>query len=299
MRLKLLCAALILATACSKSPTTPESPIPTETWSSSPTPSQTASASPSPSPQESTFLLIREGTDLTLQGKYKQALVPLEKAEKITPDDPEVVQQLFLCYAGMEELPSKKSKAYAYAQRVVELVPEIRAAKAREYLEGAETIGLQAPLPKGGKRPADVKGLDKVELGMSEDQVQARVGKMLKPFSGQYSNPGHYVPFYIPQYYFGKKPYAVLFPFDRETGKLTGIYVRPSRYPSGNEAEFLAMEKFVSGMYGPPDRDDDLDNEFQHRKRSVWDFPSCEVHVNLYNGSDFSITYVEKGEQED
>ncbi len=296
MRLKVLCAALVLVTACSQAPKTPETPIPTETWTTTPT--ATPSAAPSPAAEQTTFLLVREGTDLVLQGKFKQALVPLEKAEKLTPDDPEIVQQLFLAHAGQDELPNKKSKAYAYAQRVVAELPGVRSARAQEYIDGADALPLQAPLPQDGKRPADVKGFDKVELGMTEEQVKARLGKRLKPFTGIYTQPNKYVPFFLPAYYFGKKPYAVLFPFDKDSGQLVGIYIRPQRYPSGTPNEFAEMESFVSKMYGPPDRDDDLDSDAVQRQRSVWDFPSSEVHVNLTGGRDFSITIAGKGQED-
>lgn len=296
MKLLILCAVMLLGTACSKAPETPVSPIPTATWSSEPvSPSPTPSASATSQPPD-TYLLIQEGTDLTLKGKYEKALVPLEQAEKLTPDDPEVLQHLFLCHQGLEERPSQKSKAYKYALRVVETNPGVRSTRAQEYIEAAQTLPLQAKLPTGGQRPADVRGFDQAQLGMSEDQLQAKLGKLLKPFTGQYQRENKYVPFFIPRYFLGKRVYSVLFPFDRTTGQLAGIYIRPVKYPSGSEAEFNEMVGFVTGMYGPPDANDDLDNDMVQRRRSVWNFPSSRVHVNLTGNSDFSITWAPRGE---
>ncbi len=289
--IRLICL-LVLITGCSSPPAPPPpstpSPVASPTASQTPTPTATEPATPS----VDVGALVREATDLSLRGKHEQALVPLEKALAAAPDDPEVHLQLFLCYSSLDPMPGKKSRAYPHAQKVVELVGGARSNKAREYLEAADALGDSKPLTGTGKRPADVTGLEGVKLGMTEEEVKKKLGNRLKPFSGQYANPSKYVPFHIPQYYLGKRPYALLFPFDNETGTLTGLYIRPQKYPSGSPEEFSELEAFFVQLYGPPDGNDDLDNELVSRKRTVWTFPSTEVHVNLYQGMDLSVTYL-------
>lgn len=288
---RLICL-LVLVSGCSSPPAPP--PPATPTAAPTPVTSASASATPSETPTPSVDVggLVREATDLSLRGKHEQALVPLEKALAAAPDDPEVHLQLFLCYSSLDPMPGKKSRAYPHAQKVVELVGGARSNKAREYLEAADAMGDSKPLSGTGKRPADVTGLEGVKLGMTEEEVKKKLGKRLKPFSGQYANPNNYVPFCIPQYYLGKKSYTLLFPFSQETGTLTGLYIRPQQYPSGSPQEFSELEAFFVTLYGPPDGNDDLDNELVSRKRTVWTFPSSEVHVNLYQGMDLSVTYL-------
>ncbi|MBM3462301.1 MAG: hypothetical protein FJX76_09390 [Armatimonadetes bacterium] len=133
-------------------------------------------------------------------------------------------------------------------------------------------------------------GWEEVRWDWTEADSKKAYGDELEPFSGQYQNPGNLVRFYIKRRYIGGGEYSVLFPVGRGTGELSGVYVRPVRYPGGTAADFAALEKQMTAQYGRA-RNDDLDSVIGKRIRRVWTFPTTTIKLNFYNDGDLSIIY--------
>ena len=216
-----------------------------------------------------------------LLGKPDQAIPPLLKTLEVDPTNGEAHYWLMQAYQKRAD----SGLAQEHARQVVKLMPDTTQADEAQALLDLST----APKVEGtGKRPADVKGFERAELGMSEPQIRHIYGAQLKPFKGRYANQSHRVPFCL-QRKFGSQVMDVLFTFDVDDGKLSGVYIRPKNYPSGSQRDFLEMLATLSKLYGPPQSDEHLEGLVE-RQRKVWTFRSARVHLNLYGGGDLSIT---------
>jgi hypothetical protein len=85
----------------------------------------------------------KEAEDLALAQNYEKAKPLFEELHAQSPEDVEVLFYLVLSYGATEEAPSRTSKAYQYAEKVLAVAPESReAGKARSYIN---TANLELP----------------------------------------------------------------------------------------------------------------------------------------------------------
>ena len=103
----------------------------------------------------------KEAEDLALAKNYEKAIPMFEELLKENSGDIEVMFYLMLSYGSTEPAPSKKGKAYEYAQKILAADPDSREApKARSYVNSAN---LSIP--------------DKFKYG--DDSMEARGGWVL------------------------------------------------------------------------------------------------------------------------
>ena len=99
---------------------------------------------------------LQSAKDLALAKNYDKAIPLLDELHTSKPDDPDVVFYLMLAHGSTEKAPTKTSKAYEYAQKVLEGSPDSRSSqRARSYVNssnfslpadfkyGTDTIGTQ------------------------------------------------------------------------------------------------------------------------------------------------------------
>lgn len=80
----------------------------------------------------------KQAEDLALAQNYTEAIPLFEALHAENPEDVDVMFYLLLSHGAGEAAPSKKSKAYAYAEKVVKAAPDSREAdKARSYINSA------------------------------------------------------------------------------------------------------------------------------------------------------------------
>lgn len=147
----------LMLVGCSKDAPVPAATVTaTTTASGSPTPETiAASASPTadltptvnlsplggtPATEEEIDFYNRkkEAQDLTLNKNYDKAIPLLEKLHTEAPTDTEVLFNLLMSYGSLEPAPSKKSKAYTYAEQILSHGAGTREAeKARAYINTA------------------------------------------------------------------------------------------------------------------------------------------------------------------
>lgn len=278
------CVLLLLVVGCG-SPAPPPAPPPPP--AAAPV-AVAPSPSPSPSPVESAASLTRQGARLVAEQKFEEALAVLKRAEALEADDPEVQMQLYLCQRGLDS-----AEAATHARRYLELAPDsLPAPQVKRYLDGRVAVEKVGGL-LGTRQPGrlkDLPGWGGLKWGMDSKQVSEKLGGVLKPFTGQYSNPGNVVPFSIPDLPAQGVNWSALFPFSNETGLLAGVYLRPSSYPGGTREDFDRLEKWLTERLGPPARDD-LDNPMASRLRREWALKTTVVRLNLYNGGDLSLLF--------
>lgn len=77
--------------------------------------------------------------DLALARNYQEAIPKLEELVTRQPTDPENYFYLMLCHGWLEDRPSKKSKAYTNAEKVLELSKDLNlSGRARHYIIAAQ-----------------------------------------------------------------------------------------------------------------------------------------------------------------
>ena len=99
---------------------------------------------------------LQTAKDLALARNYDKAIPLLDELHTAKPDDLDVAFYLMLSHGATEKAPSKTSKAYEYAQKVLEGSPDSREGlRARSYVNssnfslpadfkyGTDTIGTQ------------------------------------------------------------------------------------------------------------------------------------------------------------
>lgn len=273
MRRSLTC---LLLAGCAAAPPVP-SPTPVVRVTTT-----AAMVTPTPTPTVDVARLIQDGQDQVLLGKPQEAQVKLQQAVAAEPDNEGAHYWLMMAY---QKQPDQMAQAAAEARLVMELAPDSAHA---DEAKGLLSLSKAPALKGSGKRPKDVSGFEKAKLGMTETEVRRVYPDQLQPFKGRYQNPGKHVPFSFMRR-FGGQDLEVLFPFDDETGQLVGIYIRPKNYPSGSQREFDELLATLTGLYGPPDGNENLEGMVS-RQRQVWNFTSARVHLNLYQGGDLSIT---------
>lgn len=84
-----------------------------------------------------------EAKDMGLAGNHAAAIPVFEELLAKNPEDVEVLFYLVRSHGSLEEAPSKKSKAYGYAEQILKIGPGSREAeKARSYIN---TANLELP----------------------------------------------------------------------------------------------------------------------------------------------------------
>ena len=124
---------LTVASLAGCRPSKPIKPSPASASSPSFTAELSPSARPANSPQEDAATLAEAGKTLALQADYIQAIVTLQKAYLLNPDNPLVSRWLYISYM----MSGNHRLALFYAQRTVDLWPpgSIEATAAREFTE--------------------------------------------------------------------------------------------------------------------------------------------------------------------
>lgn len=127
----------------------PPDPSPTP---SSPTAKPTSAPEPAPSPSQSQvspqeaakYQALRDKANVFLTNRdFEKALPLVEEATALYPDDQDNIYNLFLCLGWQETEPSKDSRAYPLAEKVLANEPTSkRSTRAQRYLVAAE---LEAP----------------------------------------------------------------------------------------------------------------------------------------------------------
>lgn len=80
----------------------------------------------------------KQAEDLALAQNYAEAIPLFEALHAENPEDVDVMFYLLLSHGANEPAPTKKSKAYAYAEKLVKTAPDSReAGKARSYINSA------------------------------------------------------------------------------------------------------------------------------------------------------------------
>lgn len=80
----------------------------------------------------------KQAEDLALAKNYKDAIPVFDELHAQSPEDVEVMFYLMLSHGSTEDAPSKKSKAYEFAQKILDQGPSSREAeKARSYVNSA------------------------------------------------------------------------------------------------------------------------------------------------------------------
>ncbi len=144
----------LLLTGCSGggdqpagTPTSVQTPAasPTTVASASPNAALTPGAEISPlggkplTDEEKEYLnKLQRAKDLALARNYEKAIPLLDELHKQKPDDLNVAFYLMLSHGSTEKAPSKTSKAFEYAQKVMEGSPDSREGeRARSYINSA------------------------------------------------------------------------------------------------------------------------------------------------------------------
>lgn len=80
----------------------------------------------------------KQAEDLSLVGNYEEAIPLFEALHAENPEDLDVIFYLMKSHGAKEVAPSKKSKAFTFAEKVLKAAPDSReAAKARSYVNSA------------------------------------------------------------------------------------------------------------------------------------------------------------------
>ena len=302
--LLLLAAALLCSCGTAATP----SPAPSPVAVASPVAPPPAPAQPPapPAPPDARPL-VRQGTDLVLARRYREAVPVLEKARKIDPGNPEVHLWLFNAHKGLELLPIKGSPAYKDATQVVKLMPGTpQAANAQDYLASADVIG-KVP----SRRPVqDVTGFEKGNWESTGREIRlAYRGDLVEETTDVYShNPDprvfdhmltHQSSLNFDNYQdqiitrermIAGHPYRAAFAFrSAYADRLVGVYISPDPNDKGRDLrmEFHTLTGELARMYGAPTRRSDQGK----RRRWVWEFPSSVVFLSLYDDKTLILAY--------
>lgn len=102
-------------------------------------------ATPTPTPTLSEFETHKQkGISLSQSTAWPPAIPELEKANKLHPDDPQVLYHLFRCRSKTEEFPDPSGGAYAAAKRLTQISSKSKqATEARAYIKLAQRTGLK------------------------------------------------------------------------------------------------------------------------------------------------------------
>lgn len=98
--------------------------------------SPTLTPSPTATREEEYHDLLRRGMDECMAKRYSSALAFLTRAEALEPDDPKLILWLFVAHKNTEYRHAPDSKAYYYAQKLVDYYGKSpRAQSAAEFIE--------------------------------------------------------------------------------------------------------------------------------------------------------------------